>query len=133
MNINIGDTASITKVITQKDVEIFAQISDDLNPVHLDDSFAAKTIFGKRIAHGMLVGGLISGVIGTKLPGRGSIYLSQIMRFKKPVYFEDTITAVVKVIDIREDKPIITLNTQCINQNQEVVIEGEAVVMLPAE
>ena len=133
MNINIGDTASITKVITQKDVEIFAQISDDLNPVHLDDSFAAKTIFGKRIAHGMLVGGLISGVIGTKLPGRGSIYLSQIMRFKKPVYFEDTITAVVKVIDIREDKPIITLNTQCINQNQDVVIEGEAVVMLPAE
>jgi len=133
MNINIGDTASITKVITQKDVEIFAQISDDLNPVHLDDSFAAKTIFGKRIAHGMLVGGLISGVIGTKLPGRGSIYLSQIMSFKKPVYFEDTITAVVKVIDIREDKPIITLNTQCLNQNQELVIEGEAIVMLPAE
>jgi len=133
MNINIGDTASITKVITQKDVEIFAQISGDLNPVHIDDSFAAKTIFGKRIAHGMLVGGLISGVIGTKLPGRGSIYLSQIMSFKKPVYFEDTITAVVKVIDIREDKPIITLNTQCLNQNQEVVIEGEAIVMLPAE
>ena len=133
MNINIGDTASITKVITQKDVEIFAQISDDLNPVHLDDSFAAKTIFGKRIAHGMLVGGLISGVIGTKLPGRGSIYLSQIMSFKKPVYFEDTITAVVKVIDIRDDKPIITLNTQCLNQNQDVVIEGEAVVMVPVE
>jgi len=133
MNINIGDTASITKVITQKDVDIFAQISDDLNPVHLDDSFAAKTIFGKRIAHGMLVGGLISGVIGTKLPGPGSIYLSQIMRFKKPVYFEDTITAVVKVIDIREDKPIITLDTQCLNQNQDVVIEGEAVVMVPVE
>ena len=131
--IKIGDTASLSKFITQEDVEAFAQISNDLNPVHLDDSFAARSRFGKRIAHGMLVGGLISGVIGTKLPGPGTIYLSQTMRFKKPVFFEDTITAHVKVTNIREDKPIITLDTQCINQNNEVVIEGEAIVMLPAE
>ena len=131
--IKIGDTASLSKFITQEDVEAFAQISNDLNPVHLDDSFAARSRFGKRIAHGMLVGGLISGVIGTKLPGPGTIYLSQTMRFKKPVFFEDTITAFVKVTNIREDKPIITLDTQCINQNHEVVIEGEAIVMLPAE
>jgi 3-hydroxybutyryl-CoA dehydratase len=133
MKTKIGDTASLSKIITQEDVETYAHISNDSNPIHLDQSFAERSIFGKRIAHGMLVGGLISGVIGTKLPGPGTIYLSQTMKFKKPVFFGDTISALIKVTDIREDKPIITLDTQCINQNNEVVIEGEAIVMLPVE
>jgi len=133
MNVNLGDTASISKVISQEDVEKFAQVSGDLNPVHIDDSYAESTIFGKRIAHGILVGGLISAVIGTELPGPGTIYLSQSFSFKKPVYFGDTVTAIIKVIKIKDDKPIITLDTQCINQNHEVVITGEAVVLIPGE
>ena len=133
MSIKVGDSASITKVIKKEDVETFAQISGDTNPVHLDDTFAEETMFGKRIAHGMLVGGLISAVLGTKLPGPGSIYLNQTLRFQKPVFFEDTITAVVEVIDIREDKPIITLETLCLNQHQEIVIKGEALILIPEE
>ena len=133
MSIQIGDTASIRKAFSKEDVETFARISGDENPVHLDDAFAEGTIFGKRIVHGMLVGGLISAVLGTKLPGPGSIYLNQSLRFQKPVFFGDTITAVVKVIDIREDKPIITLETHCLNQDQEVVIKGEALILLPED
>jgi len=133
MSIQIGDTASLSKVFSKEDVEAFSQISGDTNPVHLDDSFAQDTIFGKRIAHGILVGGLISAVLGTKLPGPGSIFLNQTLRFQKPVFFGDTITAVVKVIDIREDKPIITLETHCLNQDQEVVIKGEALILLPED
>ena len=130
MKFKTGDTARLTKVITQADVETFAEISGDLNPVHLDEQFAAQSPFGKRIAHGMLVSGLISSVLGMQLPGPGSIYLSQTLAFKKPVFFGDEITAVVEVTNVREDKPIVTLETKCINQDNEIVIEGTAVILL---
>lgn len=127
--LKIGATASLTKTFTDDDVRKFASISGDNNPVHLDDEYAAQTRFKKRIAHGMLTAGLISAVLGMQLPGEGSIYLSQSINFRAPVYLGDTITATVTVIKAREDKPIVTLETVCKNQDDIVVLEGEAVLL----
>ena len=113
MNLKLGDTATITKTITDDDIRAFADLLGDNNSVHLDDEFAKKTRFGRRIAHGMLSASLISTAIGTKLPGAGAIYLSQSFRFMAPVYPGDTITARVTISQIRDDKPIITLETIC--------------------
>lgn len=128
--IKVGDKAQLTKVFSKEDVESFAHISGDYNPIHLDELFSAKTRFGRCIVHGMLVSGLISAVLGMHLPGPGSIYLSQELRFLRPVYIEDTITALVEVVSIREDKPIVTLKTLCVNQAGQNVIEGIAVLLL---
>jgi 3-hydroxybutyryl-CoA dehydratase len=131
MPIEIGTIASLSKTVTNEDIVTFADVVGDHNPVHLNDEYAKTTRFGRRIAHGILGAGLISAVIGTKLPGPGTIYLSQTLKFMAPVYPGDTITAKVTVTKIREDKGIITLNTICFNQEQKNVIEGEAVVMVP--
>ena len=128
--IKIGDKAEFTKIFTAKDVVTFSRLSGDNNPVHLDESYAAGTIFKKRIVHGMLVSSLISTVLGTKLPGQGTIYLNQSLNFKKPVFWEDTITAEVEVVEKMEEKNILKLNTQCKNQSDQVVLDGEAVIML---
>ncbi len=130
MNLKVGATASISKAITDADLRTFAEVSGDNNPVHLDEAFASKTRFGRRIAHGMLGASLISAVLGTKLPGTGSIYLSQTLQFLGPVYLDDTVTARVTVTKVREDKSIVTLETVCENQNGETVIRGEAVVLV---
>ncbi len=127
--IKIGDSASITKTFSDADVRKFAEITNDKNPVHLDEAYAAKTQFKRRLVHGMLTAGLISAVLGTELPGEGSIYLSQSLKFRAPVFIDDTITATVTVIKVREDKPIITLETLCKNQDGTVAIEGEAVLL----
>lgn len=131
----VGDEAAITKRITAEDVLMFAEVSTDNNPIHLDEAFAAKTRFKKRIAHGIISAGLISAVIGTKLPGVGAIYLSQSLKFKAPVYLGDVVTARAVVKAVRTDKPIMTLQTVCTNQDGVEVTEGEAVVMYdpPAE
>ena len=129
--LKIDDSASLTKTFTDEDVRSFAKISGDTNPVHLDDNFAASTRFKQRLVHGMLTAGLISAVLGTKLPGPGSIYLNQSITFRAPVFINDTITATVKVSGIREDKPILTLETVCTNQDGAVVLDGEAVLLLP--
>jgi len=126
-----GDSASLTKTFSDDDVRSFAEISGDTNPVHLDDDFAAGTRFKRRLLHGMLTAGLISAVLGTKLPGPGSIYLSQSMTFRAPVFINGTITATGTVSRIREDKPIVTLATVCKNQDGEVVLDGEAVLLVP--
>jgi len=128
--LRIGQKASFTKTVTENDIIAFAEASGDKNPVHLDEDFAKKTRFGKRIVHGMLVAGLISAVLGTQLPGPGTIYLSQELNFKRPIYIGDIITAHVEVIKIREDKHIYTLSTNCLNQNNKVVLSGQAVVLL---
>lgn len=128
----MGQETSLRKTFSAADVETFAEISGDRNPVHLDDAFAAQTQFGRRIVHGMLVAGLISAVLGTRLPGPGCIYLGQSMKFRAPVYIGDKITAVVRVLSIREDKPVVVLSTTCVNQSGDVVIEGEAVMLVPA-
>jgi 3-hydroxybutyryl-CoA dehydratase len=129
--IKIGDTASLTKTFSDEDVRAFARISGDNNPVHLDEDYAAQTIFKKRIAHGMLTAGLISAILGTQLPGEGTIYMGQSINFKAPVYLDDTITATVTVIKMHERKPIATLETVCTNQDGVVVLDGEAVVLAP--
>jgi 3-hydroxybutyryl-CoA dehydratase len=130
MNLKVGDTASLTKTITDADLRAFAELSGDRNPIHLDDEYAATTRFGRRIAHGMLAASLISTVLGTELPGIGTVYLSQNSRFLAPVYPGDTVTARVTVKNIREDKPIVTLETICENQRGELLIKGEAVVLV---
>ena len=128
--LEIGDKATFRKTITGGDLSLFAGATGDTNPYHFDDVYASKGRFGKRIAHGMIVTGLISTVLGTRLPGPGTIYLSQKIDFKQPVFIGDTVTAVVEVTKIHETKPIVTLTTNCYNQNDEIVVEGEAVVLV---
>ncbi len=130
MNLKVGDTASLSKKITEADVRAFAELTGDHNPVHLDEAFANKTRFGRRIAHGMLGASLISAVLGNELPGSGSIYLSQTLQFLAPVYLDDTVTARATVTKVREDKSIATLETVCENQRGETLIRGEAVVLV---
>jgi acyl dehydratase len=131
MTFKVGDSAEITKTIEQADVDAFAQVTGDHNPVHVDEEFAKTTRFGKRIVHGMLTASLISAVLANKLPGEGSVYLGQTLQFVVPVFAGDEITARVTVKEIREDKPIVKLETVCVNQRDEVVIRGEATVLLP--
>ena len=130
MKFKIGDSASISKTITDRDIQAFAEVTGDHNPIHLDDEYAAKTRFGSRIAHGMLSASLISSVLANKLPGPGSVYLSQTLKFVKPVLPGDSVTARVTVTGIRDDKPIITLETVCVNQHNEPVLKGEATVLV---
>lgn len=129
MRFKSGDTASITKRITEEDIRKFADASGDHNPLHLDEEFAKTTRFGGRIAHGMLSASLISAVIASDLPGEGSIYLGQTLQFVAPVFPDDTVTAKVTVVSQREDKPIMKLATICTNQHGEVVVKGEATVL----
>ena len=127
--INPGDKATRTTPITDKMIRAFAEISGDNNPIHLDDEYAAGTRFGRRIAHGMLAAGLISATIANDLPGPGTVYLSQSLKFKSPVFPGDTITTTIEVASIRPDKPIAILTTTCANQEGVVVLDGEAVVL----
>lgn len=128
-NIHIGQKASFSKTISESDVYGFAGIVGDFNPAHVNAVEAKKGIFGRRVAHGMLTGSLISTVLGTKLPGPGTIYLEQDLKFLKPVFFVDTVTALVEVSDIiNENKDIYRLSTKIINQNNETVSDGYAVV-----
>jgi acyl dehydratase len=130
MDLKIGDQFSTRKQITDSVVRAFAELSGDFNPIHLDEEFAKTTRFGKRIAHGMISGALISGVLGYKLEDFSGVYLSQTLKFVAPVFLDDTVTATATVTNIREDKPIVTLKTVCTNQNGETVVEGEAVVKI---
>jgi 3-hydroxybutyryl-CoA dehydratase len=130
MNLRVGDTASLTRTVTDADVLAFAEVSGDHNAIHLDDAFAATTRFGRRIAHGMFGASLISAVLGNDLPGPGSIYLSQTLKFLAPVYLGDTVTARVTVTKIRDDKPIVTLECVCESERGEALIKGEAAVLV---
>ena len=132
MNLKVGDAATLSKTITDADVRAFAELTGDHNPVHLDDEYAAGTRFGRRVAHGMLAASLISAALANELPGRGTVYLSQQLQFTAPVFPGDTVTARVAVTKVREDKPVVTLDTVCTNQRGETVVRGEAVVLLTA-
>jgi len=129
----LGERASFTKTVTEADVTTFAGLIGDFNPIHVDAEYARKSRFGRRIAHGMFAGGLISAVLGNKLPGPGSIYLSQQIEFLAPVYIGDTITATVEVVSWRPDKRIITLKTDCYNQDEKQVVTGKAVLLVPQQ
>ncbi|MFT6030802.1 MAG: acyl dehydratase [Oleiphilaceae bacterium] len=121
--------ASISRSFTEQDVNDFARLSGDFNPIHIDPEFAKTTVFGQRIVHGVLVSSLFSNLLAEKVPGKGSIYLGQTIKFKKPVFFDQTVTAKVEVINVREDKPVVTLSTICTNDQGEELITGEAVLM----
>lgn len=125
----IGDFAQLSKTVEDKDVRVFAEVTGDNNPLHLDDEFASKTVFKRRIAHGILTAGLISAVIGSKLPGIGTIYISQTLNFLAPVYIGDVITAKVEVLEILKEGKRLRLKTQVTNQNGTVVLDGEALVI----
>jgi acyl dehydratase len=127
-NLKVGDKATVSKVFSESDVVQFAQLSNDQNPIHLDEKFAAASVFGQRVVHGMLVASLFSGLIGVELPGQGSIYLGQSLSFKAPVPIEEEVRASVEIIKIREDKPIVTLRTLCADSKGQILINGEAVV-----
>ncbi|HXK34699.1 MAG TPA: MaoC family dehydratase [Dehalococcoidia bacterium] len=127
----VGHRVSFSKTVTDEAVRAFAQASGDDQPLHLDEAFGARTRFGKRIAHGMLPAGFISAALGTRLaPGRVVIYLGQQLRFRRPVGIGDTITAELEVTAIDEEKRIVTLRTDCLNQHGEAVVTGEATVLI---
>ena len=128
-DLRIGMFEEVGKTITEADIVNYAGLSLDINPIHLNNEYAKNSIFKERIAHGMLTSGLISAVLGTKLPGEGSIYLSQTLKFISPVKIGDTITAKAEIIDINPEKKIITIKTTCINQNKNILIDGEAKVL----
>ena len=130
-DIEMGMTRYIRKVITDRDIEKFAEISTDHNPVHLDDEYARDTIFEGRIAHGMLTAGLVSEVIGEQLPGHGTIYMSQNLKFLAPVRPGDLVHAEVKVVDMVIDKRRVKLDCRC-EVNGKNVLVGEAIVLAPS-
>ncbi|MFA5879473.1 MAG: MaoC/PaaZ C-terminal domain-containing protein [Candidatus Margulisiibacteriota bacterium] len=131
--IKIGDTASLEKILTNEDIKIFAAMTGDVNPVHLDPDFAKTSIFGNVVAHGMWGSVFFSTLLGTKLPGLGTVYLSQTLNFLAPVYLGDTIKVEVEVKTKDDLKKRITFECRCINQNQKTVIKGEALVIAPKE
>jgi 3-hydroxybutyryl-CoA dehydratase len=127
----IGMTASLTRTYTDWDILAFAAVTGDRNPAHVDEAFARASVFKERVAHGFLTASLVSAVLGTILPGPGTIYLSQDLRFRRPVHIGDTITATVEVTERISEKNRVRLSTTCTNQRNEVVLEGSALVMPP--
>jgi 3-hydroxybutyryl-CoA dehydratase len=126
-----GDVSEFTKTVSESDIYQYAGITGDFNPAHVNETYAAKTFFKARIAHGMLSAGFISAILGNHLPGPGSIYVKQELNFLAPVYIGDTITARAEVIDVEEEKNRVTLSTNCFNQEGTMVIKGEAVLSPP--
>lgn len=129
--LNLGETAEIAKTVSESDIYLYAGITGDFNPVHLNETYAQRTFFKTRIAHGMLVAGFISTVLGNQLPGIGTVYVKQDMRFLAPVRIGDTITAKVEVVEVITEKNRVRLRTTCVNQEGVVVLDGEAVVSPP--
>jgi 3-hydroxybutyryl-CoA dehydratase len=131
--IEIGQTASYSKQISEQDIQLFATVSGDVNPVHLDAEYAATTPFKERIAHGMLTGALVSAALALELPGPGTIYLGQSLRFRLPVKIGDEITVQLEVTEKRDDKRFVTLACKAVNQHGKAVATGTAEVMAPTE
>ena len=129
-DLSVGDTAEMSFPVTEQVIEKFADVSGDDNPVHLDEAFAATTQFGTRMAHGMLSAGFISAMIGTKLPGYGCIYLSQSLRFRRPVKIGDSVVVTATVTALDPDKARATIETVCA-VGGKAVVEGEALIMVP--
>ncbi|MCG7346258.1 MaoC family dehydratase [Sporosarcina sp. ACRSL] len=127
----VGQTASISRTVTETDIVMYAGLSGDYNPVHVDREYAAGTRFGQRIAHGLLTASFLSRLFGMELPGPESVYLEQTLKFTKPVFIGDTITATAEILDIDQKRNIITLSTICRNQNGETVLSGEGKMMMP--
>ena len=129
--IKLGDTAYFSKTVSESDVYLYAGITGDLNPAHINEAHAKNTFFKTRIAHGMLTAGFISNILGMQLPGPGTIYMRQSLNFLAPVRFGDTITAKVEVVEVIAEKNRVRLKTTCTNQEGTVVLDGEAMVIPP--
>jgi 3-hydroxybutyryl-CoA dehydratase len=129
--IQVGDTAEFGKTVTETDIYLYAGITGDFNPAHVNEAYAQQSFFKTRIAHGMLAAGFISAVLANKLPGPGSIYLKQSMSFLVPVKIGDTVTARVEALEVMDEKHRVRFKTTCINQDGKIVLDGEAVVMPP--
>jgi 3-hydroxybutyryl-CoA dehydratase len=129
--LRVGDRAEFSKTITETDVYLYAGVTGDLNPAHINEEYAKKTFFKTRIAHGMLLAGLISGVLGNKLPGPGTVYIRQELNFLAPVRIGDTITAAVEILEIMAEAKRIRAKTTCVNQEGTLVLDGEAIVSPP--
>ena len=131
LGVKVGDRAELQKTVTQDDILLFANVTGDRNPLHLDPQYASKTRFGRPVAHGMLSAGFISAALGTQLaPDCCVVYLSQSLRFLRPVHIGDTVRTVVEVKGVDSQKRIITVKTDCSNQDGEPVVSGEAIVLL---
>lgn len=126
----VGQSAETARTVTEADIVLFGGVTGDLNPAHFDQAWAEKTRFGGRIAHGMLTAGYVSAVLAMKLPGPGTIYLSQTLRFTRPVRIGDTVTARVEVLELA-GRGRVRLSTTCTNQDGEAVLDGEATVLVP--
>ena len=131
--LNIGDRAEFSKTISETDSYLYAGITGDFNPIHVNKPYSQKSIYGERIAHGFLTAGFISTVIGIELPDPGTVYLKQSMTFLRPVMIDETITATVTVMEKNVEKNRVILKTECFNEKEELVLTGEAVVMPPQE
>lgn len=129
----IGQSAEIKRLFTEDDVDHFARLSGDNNPLHLDETYASQTRFKKRVVHGALVSSLFSNLLGTKCPGEGSIYCMQNTKFLKPVYLNETVTARVTIDRIDEGKQRVYLKTQAFNEQEQLVIDGEAMILYEGE
>ena len=129
--LHVGDAAEFSKTVSESDVYLYAGVSGDLNPAHINESYAQNTFFKTRIAHGMLSAGFISAAIGMKLPGPGTIYIRQELNFKAPVRIGDTITARVEIIEINAEKNRVRMRTTCTNQENTLILEGEAMISPP--
>lgn len=129
----VGQTASFSRTVTETDIVMFAGMSGDYNPVHMDREYAADTRFGQRIAHGLLTASFLSRLLGMELPGKESVYLEQTLKFTKPVFIGDTITATAEILQIDEKRNIFTLLTICTNQDGDTVLSGEGKMMMPKE
>jgi len=130
--LELGQAARLTRVVSRADIHTFADLCGDFNPVHLDENYAATSLFKAPIAHGMLTGSLISAVFGMKLPGAGAIYISQTLNFRGPVYIGDEITAEVEIADLYQAKNRVKFQCLCRNQDGKTVLSGEAILMVPS-
>ena len=129
--LKVGDTAEFTKTVSEADIYLYAGVTGDVNPVHIDEVHASNTFFKTRIAHGMLLGGFISTVIGNRMPGHGTIYIKQELSFLAPVHIGDTVTARAEVVEVIKEKNRVKLRTTCVNQEGTTVVDGEALVSPP--
>lgn len=129
--LQVGDSAEFSKTVSESDIYLFAGVTGDMNPAHIDEEYAKGTFFKGRIAHGMLAAGFVSAVLGTRLPGPGTIYLSQSLSFKAPVAIGTTVTARVEVVELTVEKNRVRLKTTCTDQDGTVILDGEAIVLAP--
>lgn len=129
--LTVGEKATFTKTVSEADVYMYAGVTGDMNPAHINEAYAKNTFFKTRIAHGMLLGGFISAVIAMQLPGPGTIYVNQELNFKAPVLLGDTVTAIAEVTEIDEEKNRVVLKTTCVNEEGTLLVDGSALVSPP--